>query len=277
MASHEKGAMATAIRDAKAAPGGDAAKHVVAIEDSPRWVRGTFGGRTIVDSRRAVLLFESRHLPRYYFPLEDVDEAFLRSSDHTSHCPFKGDARYWDIVVGDRVSENAGWNYPEPIEGAPDIAGLVSFYWDGLDAWYEESERVWVHPRDPYHRVDVLESERHVRVEVDGVQVAESRRPKLLFETGLPTRYYLPELDVDMDRLVADPDRHTACPYKGVATYWDVEAGDDRHEGIVWSYRVADPSVAKIAGHLAFFNERVDVWVDGELQERPHTEWSRGT
>jgi uncharacterized protein (DUF427 family) len=247
--------------------------HTLYFEDSPRRVRVMFGGETIADSKRAKLLHETGHLPVYYFPEEDIRMDLLERSDHTTYCPFKGDASYWSVRVGNRVSENAVWSYPEPIDSAPPLAGYLAFYWNKMDAWYEEDEEVFVHPRDPYHRVDILDSSRHVKVRVNGEVVAETDRPKLLFETGLPTRYYIPREDVKMEMLVAS-DRITGCPYKGIASYWSVEAGGERVEDLIWSYQDPIPEAAKIKGLLAFFNEKVDLEVDGEEQERPQTRWS---
>jgi len=254
-------------------PGSDPARHEVAIEDSPRRVRARFNNQTIADSRRVKLVHETGHLPVYYVPLADVRQDLLVPTAHTSHCPYKGDARYWSIRVGGRVAENAVWNYPTPIEGCPPIADLVAFYWDKMDAWFEEDEEVYVHPRDPYHRVDVLDSSRHVEVWVNGVKAADSHRPRLLFETSLPTRYYLPRLDVRMD-LLHPTASSSRCPYKGVASYWSVDAGGAVTEDLAWGYAGPLPGAAKIADLICFYNEKVDLIVDGERQERPATPWS---
>jgi uncharacterized protein (DUF427 family) len=247
--------------------------HALYLEKSPKRVRVVFGDETVADSRRAKLLHEAGLLPVYYFPQEDVRMELLEESDHTTHCPFKGDASYWSVRVGERVAENAVWGYPEPIDSCPPIAGLVAFYWNKMDEWYEEDEQVFVHPKDPYHRVDVLESSRHVTVKVNGEVVAETDRPRILFETGLPPRYYMPSEDVRGEALAAS-EKTTQCPYKGVASYYSVEAGGGRVEDLVWYYPEPLPEVEKIKGHLCFFNEKVDLEVDGEEQERPRTQWS---
>jgi uncharacterized protein (DUF427 family) len=246
--------------------------HVLFFEDSPRRVRVMFGGETVADSRRVKLMHEAGLLPVYYFPKEDVSMDLLEESDHTTHCPFKGDASYWSVRAGDSVVENAVWAYPEPLENAP-LAGYLAFYWRKMDHWYEEDEEVFVHPRDPYHRVDVLESSRHVKVSVNREVVAETERPKILFETGLPPRYYISPEDVREEALVPS-DKRTQCPYKGVASYYSVEADGRRAEDLVWYYPEPIPEAAKIKGHLAFFNEKVDLEVDGEEQKRPITQWS---
>jgi uncharacterized protein (DUF427 family) len=146
--------------------------HTLYFEDSPRRVRVMLGGETVADSRHVKLLHETGHLPIYYFPEEDVRMDLLEATDHTTHCPFKGDASYWSVRVGDSVAENAVWGYREPIDSAPPLDGHVAFYWDAMDHWYEEDEEVFVHPRDPYHRVDTLSSSRHVKVSLNGEVVA---------------------------------------------------------------------------------------------------------
>jgi uncharacterized protein (DUF427 family) len=131
---------------------------------------------------------------------------------------------------------------------------------------------VFTHPRDPYTRVDILASSRHVRVEVAGATIAESTRPRLLFETGLPVRYYLPQADVRLD-LMIPTGAVSHCPYKGRAEYWSVRAPDGVHANLAWSYGAPLPESQKIAGLIAFYNEKVDISVDGELQERPVTKF----
>jgi uncharacterized protein (DUF427 family) len=160
-----------------------------------------------------------------------------------------------------------GVTYPDsPIE---ELRGTVKLEWDAMDAWFEEDEQVFVHPRDPYKRVDILASSRHVRVEVDGVTVADSIRPRILFETSLPARYYLPKTDVRLD-LLEPTDTVTGCPYKGWAEYWSV-AG---HKDLAWSYRTPLPESQKVAGLISFYNEKVDIYLDGVLQDRPKSPFS---
>ena len=134
------------------------------FEDSPRRVRGILGGETVVDSRRVKLLHEARHLPVWYFPREDVRMELLEPSELVTHCPYKGEASHFTVRAGDREEPDAAWNYPEPIAGAPPFAGYIAFHWRAMDTWLEEDEEVFVHPRDPYHRIDVLDTSRHVRV-----------------------------------------------------------------------------------------------------------------
>ena len=248
-------------------------QHRVHVESTPRHVRVTFNGETIADSKRALLLRETGHLPVYYFPPEDVRHDLLEPTEQHTRCPFKGEASYWSVKVGEIVADNAMWGYLDPLPGREDIRGYRAFYWNRMDAWYEEDEQVYMHPRDPYHRVDVLQSGRHVRVNSGGRTVAESVQPRLLFETGLPTRYYLPVEDVQMD-LLEPTDTSSVCPYKGTASYWRLK-GDSGGRDVAWSYLDPIAECPKIRGLIAFFNERVDeLYVDGELQEKPKTPWT---
>lgn len=236
----------------------------VLLEDCPKWVRVFLGGECVADSRHVKLLHERGHLPVYYFPLADIRRESLVSSDRSSHCPRKGRARYWSVRAGERLAENACWNYPEPLEGCPDIARLAAFDWNAMDAWFEEDEEVFVHPRDPYSRIDVLESSRHVELRAGGRSVADSRRPVLLFETGLPVRYYLPKPDVRME-LLTPTDTVSACPYKGTTSrYWTLEAGDGQAPDAAWCYAQPRVEVAGIAGRICFYQERLELLVDGE-------------
>jgi uncharacterized protein (DUF427 family) len=247
----------------------------VLLEPSPRRVRVKFGGEWIADSTKAQLLFETRHLPVYYFPRADVRLDLMAPTEHHTFCPYKGQASYWTIKVGNRVAENAVWGYPDPYDEVPQLSDLVAFYWDRVDHWYEEDEEIFVHPRDPYKRVDAVPSSRPVRVILGGETVAETKRAMFLFETRLPTRYYIPQEDVRMDLLVPS-DKATACPYKGKARYWSARIGDRMFPDIVWSYPEPIAECPKIKGLLSFFNEQVDaILVDGKEVPRPLTKWSK--
>jgi uncharacterized protein (DUF427 family) len=177
----------------------------------------------------------------------------------------------YDVRVDGAVAAGAARRYPD--SPLPALRDLVRFDWDAMSEWLEEDEPVYTHPRDPYHRVDILASSRHVRVEIDGVTVADSVRPHILIETGLPARYYLPLPDVRTDLLTPTPTQ-SHCPYKGTATYWSADAGAGPHPDIVWAYRIPLPESQKIAGLACFYNEKVDIYLDGELQDRPRTHFS---
>jgi uncharacterized protein (DUF427 family) len=243
-------------------------------EDSHRRVRVFFGGIAVADSTHVMLLHEFGRLPVFYFPLQDVRLDLLEATDRHSHSPLKGEASYWTVGVGDRLAEDAAWSYADPPPDGPPVKDYLAFYWHLMDAWYEEDEQVFAHARDPYKRVDILPSSRHVRVVLAGVTVAESRRPRLLLETGLPTRYYLPEQDVRRD-LLEPSETTTRCPYKGQASYWSATVGGRQFKDIVWSYRDPLPACSPVNSLLCFFDERVEaVYVDGERQAVPSTPWS---
>jgi uncharacterized protein (DUF427 family) len=240
--------------------------HTLYFEDSPKRVRAVFGGETVADSRRAKLLHETGYLPVYYFPEEDLNPEILSATNHTTHCPFKGDASYRSVEADGRAAENSVWAYPEAgsEDGIfPPLAGYAAIYFGSMDHWYEEDEEISIHPRDPYTRVDVLDSSRHVRVLVGGEVVAETTRPKLLFETGLPVRYYIPPEEVRTG-LTSTSETTTGCPYKGQATYYSVEAGGERVEDAAFSYPEPKPEAGKVRDHFCFLGEDVTVEVDGE-------------
>ena len=177
----------------------------------------------------------------------------------------------WSVRTAERTADRAAFGFTTPPAKFPELADHVSFRWDAVE-WYEEDERVYAHARDPHKRLDVLRSSRHVHVEVAGVTIADSHRPTLLFETMLPVRYYLPREDVRTD-LLQPSETRTRCPYKGVASYWSVHANGVVVPDIVWSYPDPIPENPRIRDLFCFFNERVDVTVDGQL-ERPWTPWS---
>ncbi|MFD0535538.1 DUF427 domain-containing protein [Actinomadura luteofluorescens] len=224
------------------------------MHDFPRRVRARFAGETVLDTERGRLLHETGLLPVLYVPEEDVRTDLLEKTVHSTHCPFKGDAVYWTVRAGDRAAENAVWGYPEPKPEAAWLRGHMAFYWDRMDAWFDEDEEVKGHLRDPFHRVDARTTSRRVRVLLDGEVVAETGRPKLLSETGLPNRYYIPAEGVRRDLLTRSAKR-TFCPYKGEATYWSLAGAEDA----AWSYEEPLEDAAKIGGYLSFDHEAVTV------------------
>jgi uncharacterized protein (DUF427 family) len=247
---------------------------VIFWDPVPQRIRGLVAGETVVDSTNAKLLHETGRLPVYYFPDEDVRADLLVDSDTRTTCPHKGEARYHSLRVGDRTVADAVWYYPEPIENAPFLAGHKAFYWKLVDAWYAEDEQLFGHPRDPYARIDVYPTSRQIRVSLDGELLAETVRAKALFESNLPTRWYLPQDDVRLE-LLEPSSTLTRCAYKGQASYWHVRIGDELHEDLAWTYREPQHDAEPVRDLIAFFNERVDIEVDGRLHERPVTQWSR--
>ncbi|WP_206025799.1 DUF427 domain-containing protein [Rhodococcus sp. 14C212] len=251
-------------------------------EPSERRVRGMWAGHTVVDTVHALLVWPpGRPVPFYLFPRDDV------RTDLLAPAPAPGDrndvARWFDLTDGETRAPAAAF--------VLDVAGLeeyIGFEWfghrgpgiehpggpgiehpggPGIEHWYEEDTEIFVHPRDPYSRVDALPSSRHVQVSIGGTVVADTRHPVLLFETRLPVRYYIPPADVDFS-VLEETELHTSCPYKGTARYWSF-TGSPRAENVAWSYPDPLPAVAPIAGHVAFYNEAVDLVVDGVPLARP--------
>jgi uncharacterized protein (DUF427 family) len=249
----------------------DAPAHVLYLERSPRRIRAVIGGEVVADSTEARLLHETGLMPVYYLPEADVRADLLEPTDTTTHCPFKGDAAYRTVRVGDEVREDAVWTYPEPLDGAPPLTGLLAFDFHAVDTWYEEAEPIDVHPRDPYHRCDVTRSDRHVTIRFGGEVVAESDRASVLFETGLPPRYYLPAEDVRAD-LLEPSDTVTACPYKGTTSrYHTIRVGDEVAEDAIWVYDDPHDEVRAIAGLLAFYDDEVELTAEVDRMAPPPT------
>lgn len=242
----------------------------VRIEQGHRRVRTYLGGELVADTTAPLLVWEKPYYPAYYFPLSDV-RAELTPTGDTKRSPSRGEGTLYTVSTGSTEAVNAGYRHIEsPVE---ELRDYVAFDWSAMDSWFEEDEEVYVHPRDPYTRIDILSSRRHIEVVVDGVKVADSHAPRLLFETGLPVRYYLPKTDVRMD-LLETSDLNTSCPYKGTASYYNVVIDGKRHENVVWWYPLATEESQQIAGLVSFYNEKLDIYVDGELEDRPKTKFS---
>ncbi|HTI34524.1 MAG TPA: DUF427 domain-containing protein [Miltoncostaea sp.] len=251
---------------------GAAARGRVRVETGRKRIRALLGGRVVVDTVRPLLVWEVPYYPAYYLPLTDLRAELVPADDAAPvHSPSRGDGRRFSVMAGDVVAHGAALRFAQ--SPFAELRDAVRLDWDAMDAWFEEDEEVFTHPRDPYTRVDILPSSRHVRVEVGGVTVAESSSPRLLFETGLPPRHYLPKPHVRMD-LLTHTVLETHCPYKGRAEYWSVRAGGVLEGDVAWSYPAPLPESQKIAGLVCFYDERVDIHVDGVLQERPVTKFS---
>jgi uncharacterized protein (DUF427 family) len=246
------------------------------MEPTPKRIRVEVGGEVIADSTRAMLLHESGLQPVYYFPPEDVRDEFLEPSDRHTHCPKKGDASYYTIRAGGEVVENGAWYYPDPLDVAPPmLKDAIAFYFKRMGRWFEEAEEIGVHPHDPYHRIDVIATDRRIRVSLDGELLAETDRAIALFESNLPARWYMPLGDVSTALTPSDTVTH--CPYKGEASYYSVadSVAGEHGRDLLWYYAEPFAEVGRIKGLVCFFNERVDIELDGELQERPESAWSR--
>ena len=232
--------------------------HALYAHPEPRRIRGVLDGTTVLSTERALMLHETGLLPVWYLPVGDFAIGVLERNETHTHCPFKGDAGYYDLRVGGTLISDAVWFYPNPVPGAAALAGLCSVRMDALDEWFEEDQQVFGHPTDPFHRVDVRTSSRHVVVTAGDTVLADSSSPLALFETGLPTRYYLPESDIHSDRLQAT-DTTSVCPYKGTAQYWSFGDLDD----ICWSYADPHDEVRTAAGLRCFAGEGITTTVDG--------------
>jgi len=264
-------------------------QHLDALRHEPtdKRIRASLDGRTVVDSTRALLVWEpKRVVPTYAVPVEDVagelvTDPSAAGGDTDVVAPQLVGRPVYDPSIPFAVHTTDGEPVLVQLEGTdravegfrpadPDLDGYVLLDFADFDEWFEEDERNLAHPRDPFHRVDIVHSSREVRVEVDGVVVAESDSAHLLFEPPLPVRYYFPLDDVRTE-LLEPSELVTRCAYKGEASYFSVAGQPD----LAWGYREPLRDSAEITGRIAFFNERVDLFVDGELQERPVTPWSR--
>jgi uncharacterized protein (DUF427 family) len=240
-------------------------------EPVPRRIRATLGGVTVIDTTSALYVWEWPHYPQYYIPLADISADALIDEGRAQHLS-RGTVALHGLRVGEIERPHCVRAFTESTLDA--LTGRARVDWDALDAWYEEDEEVFVHPRDPYTRVDALRSTRRVRIELEGLTLAESSSPVLVFETGLPTRYYLNRTEVDFAHLVPSG-TVTACPYKGLTSgYWSVRTGTDVHPDLVWSYDFPTRQLEPIAGLIAFYNEKVDISLDGTPLERPLTHFS---
>jgi uncharacterized protein (DUF427 family) len=236
------------------------------VEPCPRRIRGFLDGTLAVDTTAARYVWEVPYYPQYYVPLADVRPGVLRDEGHPQTVQF-GPSRTCAVVGPSSESPSAARVFDD---GDGVVAGLVRFDWDAL-TWFEEDEPVFGHPRNPYSRVDALRSHRHVVVSLGGDTLADTTSPVMLFETGLPTRFYVDRTDVVWDHLVAS-DTVTLCPYKGVTSgYWSAHTGGTVVENVAWTYDAPLPAVGAIATLIAFYNEKVDITVDGRPLPRPRT------
>ena len=246
-------------------------ERLLLLEPYPRRMRATIDGEAIVDSHRGMLLYESGVLPRLYFPTDEVRMDLLEPAGERGS-ELKGRSQLWRLRVGEREVDEAAISHPEPPPGAPPIADLICLRWSAIDEWLEEDEVAIAHVRDPYHRVDVLPTSRRVVVRLGDTVLADSARGRVLYETGLPPRWYVPRDDVLLE--LEPSELHTQCAYKGSANYWSLDADGDRRENLAWTYRDPRHDAAEVRDLVAFFNEQVEIEVDGELQPQVMSPWS---
>jgi len=241
----------------------------VRVEEGAKRVRVMLGGEMVADTSSPLLVWEVPYYPTYYFPESDVRTDLLVETGETKSSPSRGEATQYAVKANG--SEGVAYRFLEP--KLDELSGHYAFVWGSMDHWFEEEEEVYTHARDPKTRIDILPSSRRVRVEIDGVTVADTSNGSFLFETGLPTRYYMPKTDVEMS-LFEPTDKATHCPYKGTARYWSATVNGEAYEDIMWGYDTPLPESQRIAGLVSFYNEKVDVYVDEELQERPNSKFS---
>ena len=232
---------------------------------SPKRVRVISGGETIADSRETLILRSNQFLPIYFFPASSVRRNAFDSERSGSHPKLGGEATYWNLFTGDSIEEDAAWSFVEVDDPVLEpLKGYIGFRWNAVDQWLEEDEEIFVHPRDPYARIDTIQSSSHVQVWLDGEIIADTTRPVLLFETHLPTRFYIPEQDIRLNRL-SQSESTSRCPYKGIASYWSTKASEaTAGKDIAWSYVDLLPEIPKIKGLIAFYPDAVDeIRLDG--------------
>lgn len=223
----------------------------------PRRVRAVYAGELVLDTQAGMLLHETGLMPALYVPVADVRTELLAKTDHSTHCPYKGDASYWSMTVGDRTAENAVWGYEQPLESVNFIEGYLALYWDRVDQWFDEDEEVFGHLRDPYHRIDIRPTSRPIQVTIQGIKVAETTQALVLSETGLANRYYIPEADV-LTELFEDSDTVTHCPYKGSTNYRRLLVSDEVAD-VAWIYPEPFDESLRIAGCWSFDGGGVEV------------------
>jgi uncharacterized protein (DUF427 family) len=242
------------------------------VEPVPRRVRAFLGGQTVFDTTRALYVWEWEYYPQYYIPLADLAEDVLVDEHHPRHTK-QGLAQMHALAAGDQTRGGAARVFTEPTVEA--LVDTVRFEWTALDHWFEEDEHIFVHPRNPYVRVDALRSTRTVRVELEEVLLAESSSPVMVFETGLPTRYYFNRTEVHFENL-EPTDTVTECPYKGTTSgYWSIRTSDAVHRDLAWAYDFPTRQLLPITGLVSFYNEKVDITIDGRRLARPRTHFFR--
>jgi uncharacterized protein (DUF427 family) len=223
-----------------------------------RRMRVRFGGAWIADSEDVVLLHEPGRYPVAYFPLAAVADGALEPAGHTTRHADLGPTAWYTVQAGDHSKPRAAWQHTELPDYASELKGRVAFAWRAMEAFYEEDERIVGHAADPYHRVDIRQTSRHLTVRYQDQVIADTRRPLALYESGFAPRWYVPRDDVDLAAL-APAEGQTFCPYKGLASYYDI-GGAHR---AAWSYEDAWTEVRRVCGLISFEPDKVEVDLDG--------------
>ncbi|MET9271905.1 DUF427 domain-containing protein [Kribbella sp. NPDC003557] len=223
-----------------------------------RRMRVKFGDSWIADSEDVVLLHEPGRYPVAYFPLEDVAAGVLEPEERSTRHKDLGPTAWFAVRTDTAGKPRAAWQHTELPDHASELKGRVAFAWRAMDAFYEEDERIVGHAADPYHRIDIRQTSRHLVVRDGDRVVADSSRPVVLYESGFAPRWYVPREDVDESALTA-VEGQTFCPYKGLCSYFDI-GGEHR---AAWSYEDAWTEVRRISGLVSFEPDKVEVELDG--------------
>lgn len=233
-------------------------------------IRAEFNGRTIADSRNVLLFRESPFKLAYYFPETDVDRSLIDTESAKQASRKNGKLTTWTVRDGAKRTPEAAFAYTEPTEELLQLAGRIAFDFASMDRWFEEEEELLGHPRDPYTRIDVRRSSRHIEVLVEGKTIIDTERPFILTETGLPLRYYIPSNDVEWAYFV-ESDTQSICPYKGKARYWSAVVDGTERPDVVWAYPEPLQDAVPLRDCVGLYHEKLDVVVDGERPESwPH-------
>jgi len=223
-----------------------------------RRMRVRFGGEWVADSEDVVLLHEPGRYPVAYFPLRDITDGVLQPSDYTTRHADLGPTSWYTAQAGQQSKPRAAWQHSELPDYASELKGRAAFAWRAMDAFYEEEERIVGHAADPYHRIDIRQTGRHLVVRSGDRVIADTTRPLALYESGFAPRWYVPRDDVDQAALTP-AEGQTFCPYKGLCSYYDI-AGARR---AAWSYGDAWPEVRRVSGLVSFEPDKIEVYHDG--------------
>jgi uncharacterized protein (DUF427 family) len=234
-------------------------QRVLYAEPLRRRMRVELGGRTVVRSDDAVLLFEPGRYPVAYFPIADLADGVLRRTDHRTTHPELGETAWFEVIGSTRDAPRGAWQHVALPDHAAILEGKVALAWQAMDGFYEEDDRILGHAADPYHRIDIRHSSRHLVVCLGDRVIAETTSPSVLYESGFAPRWYVPRDDVVTDALMLS-DLQTFCPYKGIASYYDINCAPKA----AWSYRAPFDDMAAIGGLVSFEPDRVEVTLDGE-------------
>ncbi|WP_205746762.1 DUF427 domain-containing protein [Duganella callida] len=220
-------------------------------------MRVELAGEWIADSEEVILLHEPGRYPVAYFPISSISSTALIPEERKTQHKDLGETSWFTVSVGGKESRHAAWQHTGLPEHASILDGFVAFAWRAMDGFYEEDERIFGHAADPYHRIDIRQTSRHLVVQDSGQTIAETRRPLVLYESGFAPRWYVPRADVD-ESFLRMVEGQTFCPYKGLASYYDI---GERHKA-AWSYQEAWPEAARISDYISFEADKIDVFID---------------